>query len=94
MEAGLLEGYAGFLVLGTLVNNIFSSSDLMNYILDGLNMYLFSNGTSEVYVPGATGLKCSMDVSTGASGIILALLGVIKKQSYAFLPLPVDANIF
>ena len=94
VEAGLLEGYAGFLVLGTLVNNYFSSSDLMNYILDGLNMYLFSNGTSEVYVPGATGLKCSMDVSTGASGIILALLGVIKKQSYAFLPLPIDANIF
>lgn len=94
VQSGIIEGYAGFLILGTLINDVFEDNSLIDYILDGLNMYLFSNGTNEIYFPGDTGLKCSMDLETGASGIILALSGVNTNQWYSFFPLPLAAKIF
>lgn len=94
VEAGIFDGYSGFLILGNLVRRTFNDDHLTNYIVDGLNMYLFSNGKSEIYLPGNTGLKCSMDVITGASGLILALLGVDSNKWELFLPLPIKAKMF
>lgn len=94
VQSGIIEGYAGFLILGTLINDTFEDDSLIDHILDGLNMYLFSNGINEIYFPGDTGLKCSMDLETGASGIILALAGVDTNRWYSFFPLPLAAKIF
>ena len=94
VEAGILDGFAGFLILGTVINQTFKDPKLMSYILDGLNMYLFSNGTNEIYYPGSYAIKCSMDVSTGSSGVLLALESMKSEQQLTFFPLPVAAKIF
>ncbi|MDF7637964.1 class III lanthionine synthetase LanKC [Lactobacillus sp. ESL0791] len=94
VEAGIFDGYAGFLILGNLINLSFKDDRLLNYTLDGMNMYLFSNGLDEIYLSGERGLKCSMDVATGASGLILALLGIDTDKWYSFLPIPLSAKIF
>lgn len=94
VEAGIREGFAGFLILGTFINQTFKDSKLMDYVLNGLNMYLFSNGVNEIYYPGSYAVKCSMDVSTGSSGLLLALESIKPEKQLAFLPLPVSAKIF
>lgn len=88
VQGSIIDGYAGFLVLGNLVEKFNGNSKLKKYNLNALNLYLLAKDDNEILMPGRSGLKCSMDFETGASGMLLALLGTNHFDLNKWVPLP------
>ena len=94
IDGSLIDGYAGFIVLGSLVKILQNDNRLMDYLLDGMNSFMIGSNCRETYIPGNEGLKLSMDYETGASGVILSLILDSKDNFSYWLPLPINSNLF
>ncbi|MCI1240647.1 MAG: class III lanthionine synthetase LanKC [Bifidobacterium subtile] len=91
-SGGLFGGYAGFLPLANALRSIRQDSFLQKDIFAGLNLYLLSEG-DDLLFPGTCGYKCSMDISTGAAGVLLALDDADADQWGSWLPLPLESEL-
>lgn len=90
--SGLFSGYSGFLLLGTAVTSIYGDTQIEYESLQSLNMYALSDNPDEVLFPGNMGFKCSMDLETGSSGVLLALDGLVKRNWGNWIPIPMNSN--
>lgn len=55
-------------------------------VMDLLNIFLIEKNNYYVY-PGQFSYRLSDDVYTGSSGIVLALMGIVKSNPLYWLPL-------
>lgn len=79
---GLMNGYGGFVMLGHAIDVTEGSRRATREkFVRGLDNYLVRNGTDEILFPGEFNLKCSMDVYSGAAGILMALSD-LKGESW------------
>ncbi|MEN2468203.1 lanthionine synthetase LanC family protein [Ornithinibacillus sp. FSL M8-0202] len=92
-NGGLMSGYAGFIPLANAVKHTHNKSDMISILLKGLNNYLVRDHNDEILFPGNYGFKCSMDVSTGAAGVLMVLSDLKKKQWGSWLPIPQKSSI-
>ena len=88
VNAGLMSGYGGLLPLASAVKHTYDEPDMLISMLDNMNNYLVRNDYDEILFPGEYGFKCSMDISSGAAGILLILSDVTKNRWGSWLPLP------
>lgn len=87
-DAGLLNGYAGFLATANAYADITGLTDFQTDVLHGLNNYLIRQGDT-ILVPGKYGYKCSMDYATGSAGVLLVLSDVKHHDDWSsWLPVP------
>lgn len=71
---GLMNGYGGFVMLGHAIDVTEGSrQSVREKFVRSLDNYLVRNGTDEILFPGEFNLKCSMDVYSGAAGILMVL---------------------
>ncbi|MEL3958193.1 class III lanthionine synthetase LanKC [Caldifermentibacillus hisashii] len=87
-NGGLMSGYAGLLPLANAISHIYGKTDMIRLLLKNMNNYLVRNDNDEILFPGEYGFKCSMDVSTGAAGVLLILSDLKKNKWGSWLPLP------
>lgn len=90
---GVINGYAGFLVLGNAVSNFYGSENQLNYLFEGLKSYLVGNLDHEILFPGNFGEKCAMDFSTGAAGVLLVLKDLTSDHWNSWFPLPQSTKL-
>ncbi|WP_158593044.1 hypothetical protein [Lactobacillus sp. ESL0230] len=62
------------------MNAIDGKKDQLNRLLQSLNMYI--DGLGSFLVPGTLGYKCSMDVNTGAAGVLMNLCDTRAKDKW------------
>lgn len=87
-NGGLFGGYAGTLVLANALKNLFHDNSLMEFSLKGLNLFIFRYGRHELFIPADLGYKCSLDLSSGTSGLLLAMSDLRCNHWNSWLPLP------
>jgi serine/threonine protein kinase len=94
-NGGLMNGYVGFLPLANGLNHLYGKEDMVRFLLKNMNNYFVSNNDDEILFPGDYGFKCSMDVSTGAAGVLLTLSDLSKNAWGSWLPIPQNSfNLF
>ncbi|MCT6889321.1 MAG: class III lanthionine synthetase LanKC [Lactobacillus sp.] len=81
-NCGLIQGYSGLLPLANAVTAISGKRDQLNRLLQSLNMYIVKDNSGNLLVPGRLGYKCSMDVSTGAAGVLMNLCDTRSKDKW------------
>ncbi|SDC38893.1 Lanthionine synthetase C-like protein [Terribacillus halophilus] len=87
-NGGLMSGYAGLLPLANAISSTYNQTDMTKLLLNNLNSYLVRNDNDELLFPGEYGYKCSMDVSTGAAGVLLVLSDLKSNKWGSWIPLP------
>ncbi|PNZ71807.1 class III lanthionine synthetase LanKC [Mammaliicoccus stepanovicii] len=87
-DSGLMSGYSGFLIYENAKKNLLSNGKNMDEIVKNLNIYMLSDSDGNILFPGKFGLKCSMDIEEGISGLIMCLYDLGKNQWNSWLPLP------
>lgn len=88
VNGGLMSGYAGFLPLANAISHLHGKTDMLDFLLKNMNNYLVKDENDEILFPGYFGLKCSMDVRTGAAGVLMILNDLKKNKWGSWLPLP------
>nr|8SAP_A Chain A, Class III lanthionine synthetase LanKC [Bacillus thuringiensis serovar andalousiensis]8SAP_B Chain B, Class III lanthionine synthetase LanKC [Bacillus thuringiensis serovar andalousiensis] len=86
ISGGLFDGAGSFLLIPSMVKNDKNREVILNEVLNLLNIFLIEKNSYYVY-PGQFSYRLADDVYTGSSGIILALMGVIKGNPLYWLPL-------
>ena len=88
ISGSLFDGAGGFLLIPTLKKEEKNEGDYeeTREILNLVNLFLIEKNGYYVY-PGQFSYRLSDDVYTGSSGIILALMGLVKKNPLYWLPL-------
>lgn len=81
-NCGLIQGYSGLLPLANAMNVIEGKKDQLDRLLQSLNMYIVKDNLGNLLVPGTLGYKCSMDVSTGAAGLLMNLCDTKSKDKW------------
>lgn len=64
------------------MNAIDGKRDQLNRLLQSLNMYIVKDDLGNLLVPGTLGYKCSMDVNTGAAGVLMNLCDTRAKDKW------------
>ncbi|MBG9456852.1 hypothetical protein ABE61_23430 [Lysinibacillus sphaericus] len=82
----LFDGAGGFLLILSMVKKGTEREGILKEVLNLLNIFLIEKNGYYVY-PGQFSYRLSDDVYTGSSGIILALMGVVKENPLYWLPL-------
>ncbi|MCI1923195.1 MAG: protein kinase/lanthionine synthetase C family protein [Lentilactobacillus buchneri] len=85
----LFTGFTGLIVLDEAlarVDHNYKKQNL-NDKLNALNIYLISTDGTDILVPGRYGYKCSMDVETGASGLLMVLNDINTTHCNSWIPL-------
>ncbi|MFC9541407.1 class III lanthionine synthetase LanKC [Lysinibacillus sp. NPDC056959] len=86
ISGSLFDGAGSFLLIPSMVKNELERDRILNEILNLLNLFLIEKNGYYVF-PGQFSYRLADDVYTGSSGIILALLGVVKDNPLYWLPL-------
>jgi serine/threonine protein kinase len=81
-NCGIIQGYSGLLPLANAMNAIDGKRDQLNRLLQSLNMYIVKDDLGNLLVPGTLGYKCSMDVNTGAAGVLMNLCDTRAKDKW------------
>lgn len=92
VSGGLFDGAGSFLLIPSMLKEGSKRRDAINKVLGLLNMFLIKRDDYYVY-PGQFSYRLSDDIYTGSSGIILALMGVVKNNPLYWLPL-VNSDAF
>ena len=86
ISGSLFDGAGSFLLLPSMVKHGNKREEILYEVLDLLNLFLIEKNGYYVY-PGQFCFRLADDVYTGSSGIILALMGVLKDNPIYWLPL-------
>lgn len=86
ISGSLFDGAGGFLLIPSMVKKGESREGILSDVLNLLNLFLIEKNGYYVY-PGQFSYRLADDVYTGSSGIILALMGVVKDNPLYWLPL-------
>ncbi|OPG94436.1 hypothetical protein B2I21_31110 [Chryseobacterium mucoviscidosis] len=86
ISGGLFDGAGSFLLLPSLVKHGEEREEILEDVLNLLNIFLIDKNGYYVY-PGQFSYRLADDVYTGSSGIILALMGIVKDNPLYWLPL-------
>ncbi|KLU56074.1 hypothetical protein EL84_29380 [Paenibacillus sp. VT-400] len=86
ISGGLFDGAGSFLLLPSLLKHGEKREEVLKEVLNLLHIFLIDKNEYCVY-PGQFSYRLSDDVYTGSSGIILALMGIIKDNPLYWLPL-------
>lgn len=81
-NCGIIQGYSGLLPLANAMYAIDGKRDQLNRLLQSLNMYIVKDDLGNLLIPGTLGYKCSMDVSTGAAGLLMNLCDTRSKDKW------------
>ncbi|MGM0867379.1 MAG: class III lanthionine synthetase LanKC [Bacillota bacterium] len=86
ISGSLFDGAGGFLLIPALVNKSEYREEVLNDVLKLLNIFLIKKDDYYVF-PGQFSYRLADDVYTGSSGILLALMGIVKDNPLYWLPL-------
>ncbi|MEK4275810.1 class III lanthionine synthetase LanKC [Paenibacillus sp. FSL R7-0026] len=86
ISGGLFDGAGSFLLIPSLMKNNGGREVIIKEVLSLLNLFLIDKNGYYVY-PGQFSYRLADDVYTGSSGIILALMGIVKDNPLYWLPL-------
>lgn len=86
ISGGLFDGAGSFLLIPSMVKQGGCREGVLSEVLNLLNLFLIEKNGYYVY-PGQFSYRLADDVYTGSSGIILALMGVVKDNPLYWLPL-------
>ncbi|MCE4147830.1 lanthionine synthetase C family protein [Bacillus velezensis] len=86
ISGGLFDGAGSFLLIPSMVDNRKMREGILMEVMDLLNIFLIEKNDYYVY-PGQFSYRLSDDVYTGSSGIVLALMGIVKSNPLYWLPL-------
>lgn len=84
--AGLFDGYFSLMILDNAIASCGGDDRALKSKYNNLNNYLVAKNGG-VLVPGSYGFKCSLDLTTGSSGLLLLLNDIQKKKWNSWLPL-------
>lgn len=84
--AGLFDGFFSLLILDNAFAICTNNTETLNKKYNLLNNYLVAKDGG-VMVPGRFGFKCSLDLTTGSSGLLLLLTDIKQHTWNAWLPL-------
>lgn len=94
-DAGLFEGYTGFLPLAIAKKSLTHDNESLSLLLSNLNNYILRDDDSQHFLlPGKKGYKCSMDLSTGAGGLLLLLNDIDTNKWNSWFPILNTINLF
>ncbi|MFT0802791.1 class III lanthionine synthetase LanKC [Bacillus swezeyi] len=86
ISGSLFDGAGGFLLIPSMVKNDVDRKEILSDVFNLLNIFLIEKNGYYVY-PGQFSYRLADDVYTGSSGVILALMGVVKDNPLYWLPL-------
>ncbi|KXZ21037.1 class III lanthionine synthetase LanKC [Bacillus nakamurai] len=86
ISGSLFDGAGSFLLIPSMVHCGQERDEILSNVLNLLNIFLIEKNGYYVY-PGQFSYRLADDVYTGSSGIILALMGVVKDNPLYWLPL-------
>ncbi|MCP6683806.1 class III lanthionine synthetase LanKC [Bacillus nakamurai] len=86
ISGGLFDGTGSFLLIPSMVDSGLDQKRILMEIMNLLNIFLIKKNDYYVY-PGQFSYRLSDDVYTGSSGIVLALMGIVKSNPLYWLPL-------
>ncbi|WP_430742704.1 class III lanthionine synthetase LanKC [Bacillus atrophaeus] len=86
ISGSLFDGAGSFLLIPSMVKYGKKREEILNSVLNLLNIFLIEKNGYYVY-PGQFSYRLADDVYSGSSGIILALLGIVKDNPLYWLPL-------
>lgn len=86
ISGGLFDGAGSFLLLPPMVKCVEQRKKMISEILNLLNIFLIEKNGYYVY-PGQFSYRLADDIYTGSSGIILALMGIVKENPVYWMPL-------
>ncbi|BFH68402.1 hypothetical protein J27TS7_48690 [Paenibacillus dendritiformis] len=86
ISGSLFDGAGSFLLIPSMVERSKKREKMVSEVLELLNIFLIEKNGYYVY-PGQFSFRLADDVYTGSSGIILALMGVVKDNPLYWLPL-------
>lgn len=86
----LCDGMSGLMVFDQLANmGITKNKGNLPLKVRSLNNYIIGRG-NEALMPGKFGYKCSMDVSSGAAGLLLVMNDIYRDTYESWLPILKD----
>ncbi|WCR28752.1 class III lanthionine synthetase LanKC [Paenibacillus thiaminolyticus] len=86
ISGSLFDGAGSFLLIPSMMEHGKNREEIVSDVLKLLNLFLIEKNGYYVY-PGQFSFRLADDVYTGSSGIILALMGVVKDNPLYWLPL-------
>ncbi|MCP3810099.1 class III lanthionine synthetase LanKC [Paenibacillus sp. Lou8.1] len=86
ISGSLFDGAGSLLLLPSMVNCVEQRNKMIGEILNLLNIFLIEKNGCYVY-PGQFSYRLADDIYTGSSGIILALMAIVKENPLYWLPL-------
>lgn len=86
ISGSLFDGAGSFLLIPSMIKEGKYREKILNDVLRLLNLFLIEKHDYYVY-PGQFSYRLADDVYTGSSGIVLALMGVVKGNPLYWLPL-------
>jgi len=86
ISGSLFDGAGSFLLIPSMVKEGAYREEILNDVLSLLNLFLIEKDDYYVY-PGQFSYRLADDVYTGSSGIVLALMGIVKGNPLYWLPL-------
>src|SRR5699024_3155712 len=79
ISGSLFDGAGSFLLIPSMIKHSKEREEVLTYVLKLLNIHMIRKDCYLIY-PGKFSYRLVDDVSTGSSGIILALMEVIKDN--------------
>ncbi|UED81663.1 class III lanthionine synthetase LanKC [Lysinibacillus sp. CD3-6] len=86
ISGSLFDGAGSFLLIPSMVKEGEYRQEILNDVLNLLHLFLIEKNDYYIY-PGQFSYRLADDVYTGSSGIVLALMGVVKGNPLYWLPL-------
>lgn len=84
--SGLFDGFLSLMILDNTLKICGYGKQTLEKKYKNLNNYVYAQDGG-VLLPGAFSFKCSLDVTTGSSGLLLLLADIKNKKWNAWLPL-------
>ncbi|MCS1382965.1 hypothetical protein NXZ75_12225 [Lysinibacillus sphaericus] len=82
----MFDGAGSFLLIPSMVKDMEDRQEILKDVLSLLNLFLIEKNDYYIY-PGQFSYRLADDVYTGSSGIVLALMGVVRENPLYWLPL-------
>jgi serine/threonine protein kinase len=86
ISGSLFDGAGSFLLIPSMIESGKSREEILSSVLSLLNIFLIEKDDYYVF-PGQFSYRLADDVYTGSSGIILALMAIVKENPLYWLPL-------
>ncbi|WP_432703317.1 class III lanthionine synthetase LanKC [Lysinibacillus sphaericus] len=86
ISGSLFDGAGSFLLIPSMVKDGENRQEILKDVFRLLNLFLIEKNDYYIY-PGQFSYRLADDVYTGSSGIVLALMGVVRGNPLYWLPL-------